>query len=117
MVTSVQIVEISILRYVPEMLAWIFGLVLAVIIVRRGGGWAEKLFLAGCCLMFVTRLATPLLSEFVQSLMSDSGMSNVAIARTMGWVNIPMSILAIAGLVCLVIAFWVRFKVRRQVAA
>ncbi len=117
MVTSVQIVEISMLRYIPELVAWGVGITLAVLMVRRGGGRAEKLLLAGCSLMFVVKLATPLLSELVQSLMSDRGMSNVDMVQTMGWVTMPMSILILAGLVCLVWAFWVRFRVRRKVSA
>jgi hypothetical protein len=114
MVTSVQVVEISILRYVPEMLAWLVGIVLAVLMVRRGGGKAEKLLLAGCSLMFAVKLVTPLLSEVVQSL-SQSGMSYEEIANRMSlFSGIPTSVLALAGLVCLVIAFWARFRAKRQ---
>ncbi len=112
--SSVQIVEISILRYIPELLAWIVGIVLAVFMLRRGGGKAEKLLLAGCSLMFFTKLASPLLHELVQSLMSERGMKNIDIAQTMGWVSLPMGILGLAGLVCLVLAFWARFRAGRQ---
>ena len=116
MVTSVQIVEISMLRHIPELVAWLFGIVLAVLMVRQGGGKTEKLFLAGCSLMFVARLATPLLYELVQSLMWEQDMSNLSKAQTMGWATLPLSILSLAGLVCLVWAFWVRFW-RRRVSA
>ena len=113
--TSVQIVEISTLRYIPELVAWGVGIVLAVLMMRRGGSKTEKLLLAGCSLMFITSLARPLLSEFVHWLMLERGMSNIAIAQTMGLaINLPFSILAIAGLVCLVWAFWLRFRPRRQ---
>ncbi|MFC1901382.1 hypothetical protein ACFLX3_00420 [Chloroflexota bacterium] len=105
------------LRYIPELVAWAVGVVLAVVMVRRGGGKAEKLLLAGCSLMFITRLATPPLQELVRRLASERDMSNIAIAQTMGWVSIPMSILSLAGLVCLVWAFWVRFRGRKQVTA
>jgi len=116
MVTSVQIVEISILRYIPELLAWGFGIVLAALMVRRNGSKAEKLFLAGCSLIFVTRLASPLLSGLVQRLVSEGGMSYIDIAQTMGLaVSLPMGILSLAGFVCLVLAFWMRFWSKRQV--
>ena len=116
--SSFQIVEISILRYIPELLAWGVGIVLAVLMVRRGGGKAEKLFLAGCSLIFVTRLASPLLSGLVQRLVSERGMSHIDIAQTMGLtVSLPMGILGLAGFVCLVLAFWMRFWSRRQVLA
>ena len=115
---SFQIVEISILRHIPELLAWGVGIVLAVLMVRRGGGKTEKLFLAGCSLFFVTRLASPLLHELVQRLVSEQGMSYIDIAQTMGLtVSLPMGILGLAGFVCLVLAFWMRFWSRRQVLA
>ena len=114
--TSVQIVEISMLRYIPELVAWGIGIALAVLMVRRRGGKAEKLFLVGCSLMFAVQLARPLLSELMQSLMSKQGMSNIDIAKTMGLaINLPFSVLTIAGLVCLVWAFWVRFRGGRRV--
>ncbi len=118
MESSVQVVEISILRYIPELVAWLFGITLAVLMVRQGWSKAEKLFLAGCSLMFITRLATPLLSELVQRLAFERGMSNIDIVHTMSLVvSLPLTILAIAGLVCLVWAFWMRFRVRRKVSA
>lgn len=117
MVTSVQVVEISIFRYIPEILSWLIGIILAIIMMRRGGGRAEKLFLAGCSLMFAARLASPLLNEFVQSL-PRNGMSYTEIARRMSlFAGIPTSILALAGLVCLVWAFWVRFAGKERALA
>jgi hypothetical protein len=113
METTVQMVEISILRYIPEILAWLVGILLAVLMLRQGGGRAEKLFLVGCSLIFIARLASPLLSELVQRVTTQRDMSHLAIAQTMGWVRLPLSALGLAGLVCLVIAFWVRFKARQ----
>ena len=114
METSVQIVEISILRYIPELVAWGIGIVLAVLMVRRGGGKAEKLLLAGCSLMFAIQLVGPLLSQLAQWLVSERDMSLI----TLGLVNsLPLFTLGIAGLVCLVYAFWVRFRAGRQESA
>ncbi len=101
-------------RYIPELVAWLVGIVLAVLMLRRGGGRIEKLFLSGCCLIFVTSLAAPLLSQLVQRVTSQHDMSNLAIAQTMSWVSLPMGILSLAGLVCLVWAFWVQFRAKRQ---
>ena len=113
--SSVQIIEISVFRYIPEIVAWGIGIVLAVLMLRRGGGKAEKLLLAGCSLMFFTKLASPLLHELVQWLEAERGMSNIDIAQTMGLaINLPFTILSIAGFVCLVIAFRVRFRTGKQ---
>jgi len=116
--SSVQIIEISVFRYIPEIMAWGIGIVLAVLMLRQSGGKAEKLLLAGCSLMFFTKLASPLLHELVQWLEAERGMSNIDIAQTMGLaINLPFTILSIAGLVCLVWAFWMRFRARGEVSA
>lgn len=117
MTTSVSTVTMaiadSLLKNTPELIAWAFGIVLGVLMVRWGGGKAEKLLLSGCCLMFVAQLASPLVSELVYRWASQQDMSNRITAQTMGWATLPLSILSLAGLVCLVWAFWVRFWRRR----
>ena len=113
MESSLQIVEIPAIRYAPEFLAWVFGIVLAAIMVRRGGGRAEKLLLAGCCIMAFNQLAGPIIREVVARLFWTEAMSNVEKAMTMSWASLPMGILSLAGLVCLVWAFWVRFWIKR----
>ena len=118
MSSSVQIVEISTLGYLPTLVAWLFGIVLAVVMVRQDGGKAEKLLLAGCSLMFITALAGPLLSGLVQSLMFEEGMSNLSRAQVMSlYFSLPRGVLSLAGFICLVYAFWVRFRIRGRVPA
>ena len=109
MVTSVQIVGISILKNTPELMAWLLGIVLGVIMVRRGGARAEKLFLAGCSLMFAIDLINPLVRELV--------VSNVSTGQTIRLALLAVAILSLVGLVCLVWAFWIRFWTKRQEAA
>ena len=114
----VETVNIPLLTYIPELVAWLVGIVIAVLILRRGGGRPEKLFLAGCILLFVARLASPLGSWLLQTLMFEEGLNYISRAQTMGlFVSLPVSILALAGLVCLVWAFWVRFRIKRGVPA
>jgi hypothetical protein len=113
MSTSVQIVEISMLNYIPEIVAWGIGIILAVLMVMRGGGKAEKLLLTGCSLMFAVKLATPLLYGLINWQASQGD-----VTPTTGWlVNLVGGIVVIGGFVCLVYAFWVRFWARRQEAA
>ena len=107
----------SLLTNVPGLLAWIFGIVLGIVMVRQGGGKAEKLLLTGCSLMFASELASPLLSGFVTWLMSENGVSNIVRAETMGLARLPLAILSLAGLVCLVWAFWMRFRKEKRRAA
>ena len=117
MSSSFQIFKISTLGHLLALLAWLFGIVLAVVMVRRGGGRAEKLLLVGCCLMFITALAGPLLNELVQSLIFEEGMSNTSRAQMAMFVSIPRGVLSLAGFICLVFAFWVRFIVRGRAPA
>ena len=105
------------LKNTPELVAWLLGIVLGVIMVRRGGVRAEKLFLAGCSLMFAVELINPLVRELVKWLMLERAASNIATAQTMGMASLPMAILSLAGLVCLVWAFWTRFWTKRPEAA
>ncbi len=112
-----EIAGSSLLRNTPELLAWLVGIVLAIKMVRRGGGKAEKLLLVGCSLIFASKLAFPLLVGLVRWLMSERGMSNIATAQTMRLASLPAAILSIAALVCLVWAFWLRFWIKRREAA
>ena len=111
-------IETSLLRNIPELVAWLIGIVLAVLMVRRGGSKAEKLLLAGCSLMFTHSLASPLIGGVVQWLASEQGMSNIYTAQTMGIARlIPGLLFGLTGFVCLVWAFWIRFRKGRREAA
>ena len=107
----------SLLKNTPELMAWLFGIVLAVVMLRRGGARAEKLLLAGCSLVFLVDLINPLVRELVRRWMSEQDMSYVSAAQTIGLASLPMTVLSLAGLVCLVWAFWMRFRKERREAA
>ena len=109
-----EMVSPSLIRHIPELVAWLIGIVLAVKMVRRGGGKTEKLLLSGCSLMFAAQLVSPFLSGLVSLLLREGWRT----PQTVGlFLSLPMSILRIAGLVCLVYAFWVRFRAMKQVSA
>lgn len=93
----------------PHLVAWTAAIVLAVIMLRRGGGKAEKLFLVGSGLMLVSTLASPLLMGLWTWLAEEQRVSRAA----SGWiVSLPLSILTVAGFVCLVYAFWMMFMTK-----
>ena len=116
--SNIETVNIPLLIYIPELVAWLVGIIIAVLILRRGGERPEKLFLAGCSLLFVARLASPLASWLIQTLIFKEGLNYISRAQTMGmFVSIPTGILTLAGLVCLVRAFWVRFREKTEVSA
>ena len=105
-----ELIEPSLVRHIPELLGWLAGFILAVRMLRRGGGKAERLFLAGCSLMLVLHLASPFLSGLVSSLLREGWRS----PQTPGLILLlPVGILGLAGLVCLVYAFWLKFWTRK----
>ncbi|MFC2070191.1 hypothetical protein ACFLTB_03340 [Chloroflexota bacterium] len=105
------------MRSIPGLAAWLTGIVVAVIMVRRGGGKPEKLLLIGCSLMLFTVLASPILRGLIRYWMSEKDVSNLSAAAAMAWVSIPMAVLSLAGIVCLLWAFWVKFRIKRQETA
>jgi len=109
--TSIQVVEISLLRYVPELVAWVIGLVLAIIMVRQGGGKAEKLLLAGCSLMFLVGIISVLLGSMTPWLLEQR-----ISAQEFGLIRSISIIPSLAGFICLILAFFVRFKTKKQEA-
>ena len=92
----------------PMLLAWLIGIVLAVRMLRRGGGKAERLLLIGCSLMFVARIVSPFLTGLTLWLIQEQGMSRAA-ASGLAF-SLPVTILGMAGIVCLIYAFWTRWK-------
>jgi hypothetical protein len=117
--TTVVTFEISALRYVPELIAWIVGVILAVIMVRRGGLKAEKLLLAGCALMLLAPLTGILLHGWLLEIIREQDRSYIEIMRHPAWVafNIITGLLSLAGLACLIWAFLTRFRGKKPEAA
>ena len=65
----------ALLGKIPILLAWLVGIVLATLMVIRGGGKAEKLLLAGCSVMFVGGIANPFLAGLTVWLAAERGMT------------------------------------------
>jgi len=102
-----EVVGPTFLGNIPMLLAWLVGIVLAVRMLRRGGGKAEKLLLAGCSLMFVAQITTPSLAGLAIWLVSEQEMTMPSISAIF---SLPPSIFSLAGIVCLILAFWTRWK-------
>ena len=100
----------ALLGNIPLLLVWLVGIVLAVIMLRRGGGRAEKLLLAGCSLMFVVQLVGLFLTGLVPWLVAERGMTRASAAGLT--FSLPISILSMAGIVCLILAFWFRWRTK-----
>ena len=74
---------------------------------RRGGARPEKLFLAGCSLMFVNKFLSPFLIAGTQWLISEYGYTNIKVSVLMQ--ALPYAVLSLTGTACIVYAFWLKF--------
>lgn len=100
----------SLLASIPVLLAWLIGIALATRMLVRGGGRAERLLLAGCTLMFVAQIVRPFLAALALWLVTEHGVTRASSAGLA--LSLPNGILSMAGIVCLVLAFWIRWKTR-----
>lgn len=96
----------------PMLVAWIVGVVLAARMRKRGGGKAERLLLIGCCLMLAQQVAGPFPQVFTLWLISERVATTTV--DSIGWAStmmaIPLGVIGLAGFVCLVCAFWMKFR-------
>lgn len=94
----------------PILVAWIVGIVIAARMLKKGGEKAERLLLIGCCLMLAKTLISPFTHAIILWLISERTITAQGIGFMMSIVQIPLGIISLAGIVCLVIAFWMKFR-------
>ena len=96
----------------PPLVGWIVAVVLAAIMLRRGGGRSERFLLAGTSLMLVQSLvAIPTMALSIW-LTADRGMANVEVASVLSIFGLVRGCIGLTGIICLVYAFWIKFKAR-----
>ncbi len=95
----------------PALILWIAVIIFAVIMLRRGGGRAERFLIAGAGIKIISNLLyIPMV--FIIPWLIGGGYSKdsaVSIASSYG---IFCKVVGMAGIICLVYAFWVKFKAR-----
>jgi hypothetical protein len=107
-------IGLTLSRNIPELIAWILGIVLAAIMLRRGAARPEKLLLAGCSLMLAHSLANPFIQAFIRFRVMERDIGAVETAQMVGWYSMPLMLVSIAGVACLAAAFWFRFWKRKE---
>ena len=94
----------------PALLFWIAVVIFAAVRFRRGGGRAERFLIAGGGLKIISNLLG-IAGFFVTPWLVDRGYSldtAVSIASCYGIVD---NVIGMAGIACLIYAFWVKFQV------
>ena len=95
----------------PPLVAWIVAIVLSRIMLNRsGGGRAERWLLIGSCLMLTsTLLRIP--TSLVMRWLIEGSENIVRAASIISIYNLVLGIIGMAGIICLVYAFWKKFWV------
>ena len=97
----------------PALVGWIVAIVLATIMLRHGGGRAERFLLAGASLILSKSLIVIPTPALITWLTVDRGMTNVEVVSVLSVFHIVISCIGLAGIICLVYAFWIKFKARQ----
>ena len=93
----------------PSLVAWITAIILAAVFLRRRGGRAERFLLAGAGLMLVNSLLIIPGAAVVPYLVERG--ATMTDASSAAWsLNLVRGVIGMAGIICLVYAFWVKFN-------
>jgi len=106
----VQVIAGGLLSSAPALVGWIVAVVLAAIMLRRGGARAERFFLVGACLMLLASILAIPTQALNLWLHTGQGMPNAEIAFWLSMYGLFRGLIGLAGIICLVYAFWVKFK-------
>ena len=101
----------SLITAAPFLAAWSVAIIMTVIMLRHGGGRAERFLLSGSCLMLVSTLFTVPMAAIVPWLV-EGGASRVEAASVISGFNLFRGLVGLVGILCLVYAFWIKFKVK-----
>jgi hypothetical protein len=100
----------SFLLQSPVLIGWIVAIIISIRMLNRGGGKAERFLLIGSSLMLAQGLISPFTTVLMQWFTVEHRGDIQSIGLISGLVNIPLAIISLAGIVCLVYAFWTRWK-------
>jgi len=93
----------------PNLAGWVVVIILAAILLRRGGARAERFIVAGAGLKLLSNLLNVPAAAIVPWLVQ--GGATITDASSAAFIyEIVRGVVGMAGIICLVYAFWVKFK-------
>ena len=95
----------------PALIFWIAVIVLAAIVLGRGGGRAERFLIAGAGIKITGNLLNIPMVFIIPWLVGRGYSQDYAISAASNC-GIFLNVVGMAGIICLVYAFWVKFKAR-----
>ena len=93
----------------PALALWIAVAVFAAVMLRRGGGRAERFLIAGAGLKIVSNLLVLASLAILHGLIDKGYGMDYANSVVSGY-GIFCKVVGMAGITCLVYAFWVKFR-------
>ena len=108
---GVSIFTAVLINAAPFLIFWIAATVLAAVLLRRRGSRAEKFLLAGTALMLVNSILI-IPGGAVVPYLVERGATMTDAASAASSLNLLRGIISMGGIICLVYAFWVKFKTR-----
>ncbi|MCX6006881.1 MAG: hypothetical protein NTZ34_06430, partial [Chloroflexi bacterium] len=98
----------------PSLIGWTIAVILASIMLRRGAVKSERFLLAGASLMLLESLLSIAASVFYLRLVTSSSGSVDTAASMLSIFGLIRGFIKLAGIICIVYAFWVKFKERTK---
>ncbi|MFC2005248.1 hypothetical protein ACFLUY_03380 [Chloroflexota bacterium] len=95
----------------PALVFWIAIIVVTIIMLRRGGGRAERFLVAGVSLNIVRSLLRIPVTA-VSLWLFHEGYDTTYISLVTSGCGIFLNVISMAGIICLVYAFWIKFSSR-----
>jgi len=113
----IQALTIGLIATSPALVVWIAAVIVTAMLVRRSGGKAERLLLAGAVIYLVSSLLLIPSNLIISGLMSQGpeGISSISTVST--WIVMLRKVIGMAGLICFINAFWVKFNIKDSTLA
>jgi hypothetical protein len=93
----------------PTLVIWITALILASVLMKRGGGKPERFLTLGSSLMLVsTFLSIP--KEAIVFYLDQSSLSNVTAATIISCIRLFLGLISLTGTIFLFNAIWKKFN-------
>jgi len=93
----------------PALVLWIAVIIFATVMLRRGGGRAERFLITGAGIKIIGNLLS-IPAAFIPLWLVDRGYSMDYASSVSNYCGIFLNIIGMAGILCLVYAFWLKFK-------
>ena len=118
MIRTVTIASVDTILAIPMLIAWIVAIVFAVRMMRRGGGGPEHLLLIGVSLMLfgsIINVVTSAITDYLANSSALNGTSTYSEPFVFLFIFMFRYMTGLAGIVCVVCAFWLKFNRKRKV--